>query len=66
MKQKRRQQPSVLYLSGLAVGLFANGLAFAQDRELPPYSSGHPEDEYIRTLRLIWAKMIVIRVFRCQ
>lgn len=36
MKRKNHQQPSVLCLSGLAAGLFASGLAFAQDREPSP------------------------------
>jgi hypothetical protein len=36
MKRKSRQQPGVLCLSGLAAGLFASGLAFAQDQQPSP------------------------------
>jgi hypothetical protein len=36
MKRKSRQQSGVVCLSGLAAGLFASGLAFAQDREPSP------------------------------
>jgi len=36
MKRKSRQQLGVLCLSGLAAGLFASELAFAQDREPSP------------------------------